>query len=156
MTDREENTEDKKVSEGEEEEEEEEEAPEAFSAWCRNVEATLEELSAQMRGLLQVQAQLNPKPPEKKIDVVAAEKKREKSAEDEEKAKKKRELRRRVMQCEVEDLHEENEKLRRKIRQMMTSQRDSTLTFIMITAFIVLLGSIIIHFFVPSHRLAKN
>ena len=129
---------------------------EAFSAWCKGVEASLEELSAQMRGLLQAQTQLNPKAPEKNDGaVVVARRGKGKagppSAEDEEKAAKKRELRRKMMQCELEDLREENAKIRKKIRRMMESQRDTTLTCIMVTAFVALFGSILVHF-IASRR----
>ena len=125
-----------------------EEDVEPFAKWCQSVETRLEELSAMMRGVIQAQSQMNPKPPEKKV-VPQSDKKKQPplSPEDEEKMNKKREIHRRMMQCELEDINEENMKIRRKIRQMMLAQRDSTLMYVMITALILLVGSIIIHFF---------
>ena len=126
----------------------------ASAEWRASTEARLEALTAQVRGLLQVQAQLRtprrdagpaaPRTPGRST----AETRTPSTATSRERS---RAVRRRVAQCELEDLREENARLRRRIRELMESQRDANLSGVMLLAFVLLAAAVLFHMFL-QHR----
>ena len=130
----------------------------ALTEWCRSTETRLAELTAQVRGLLQVQAQLRTprSSPSGGAAVVPRAQSRgaaEASSGTSSSASRERSrtVRRRVAQCELEDLREENAKLRRRIRELMESQRDANLSGVMVLAFVLLAAAVLFHMFL-QHR----
>lgn len=125
----------------------------ALAEWCASTETRLAELAAQVRGLLQVQSQLRPRPTPPASasaaggNAVVPRAQSKGNAETAENRARSRAVRRRVAQCELEDLREENAKLRRRIRELMVSQRDANLSCVMVLALALLAAAALFHMF---------
>ena len=114
----------------------------------RGIEATIAELAAQVRGLRQAQQNRSTSSRQKKGQKHTPPQQAQPQPADEQQLA----LRQRVLQCELEDLTEENNRLRARIRQMMLAQRDTNLTCVMLVAFALLVCAILYQFVVRHHH----
>lgn len=135
---------------------------EEFAAWCRSVEEALGQLTAQVRGLAQAQATRTPPKAPQQPQQTQQTQKQQRGGEAEavvvvaekgssEAEARRLELRRRVLQCELEDLTDENTRLRARIRELMLAQRDANLTGVMLVALVLLAASVLYRLFAARH-----